>query len=87
MFHTAGLAGDVSLLLAVGRITLGSLEEDRPGGLINPRFGGLGAGPAGRRPVNEKNANMDVCAFFLPLGPRPRGGGCPTPFEPLKEWV
>jgi hypothetical protein len=71
----------------VGLITLYSLEEDRTGGLNNPRFGGLGAGPAGGRPVNEKNANTDVCAFFLPSGPRPRGGGCSSPVEPLKEWV
>jgi hypothetical protein len=22
---------------------------------------------------------------FFPLGPRPRAGGCPSPFEPLKD--
>jgi len=33
----------------------------------------------------KKNANMDVCIFFIPYSRRPTGGGCPPPFELLNN--
>jgi hypothetical protein len=35
--------------------------------------------------LKQKKRKHGRLRFFLPLGPRPRAGGCPSPFEPLKD--
>jgi hypothetical protein len=35
--------------------------------------------------LNGKKCKHGRLRFFLPFGPRPRAGGCPSPFEPLKD--
>jgi hypothetical protein len=35
--------------------------------------------------LNGKKRKHGRLRFFLPCGPRPRAGGCPSPFEPLMK--
>jgi hypothetical protein len=35
--------------------------------------------------LNRKKRKHGRLRFFLPLGPRPRAGGCPSPFEPFMK--
>jgi hypothetical protein len=62
------------------RSTTGSMEGAAPGGRSTPRLAGQGQG--GRTPPVTKKMTAGTPAFFLLFSPRPRGGGCPSPFEP-----
>jgi hypothetical protein len=35
--------------------------------------------------LQRKKRKHGCLCFFLPPGPRPRGGGCPSPFEPWRD--
>jgi hypothetical protein len=35
--------------------------------------------------LNRKKRKHGRLRFFHPRGPRPRAGGCPSPFEPWKD--
>jgi hypothetical protein len=67
-----------------GKQRRASWKDENPGGHGTTRCGGMAAGEAGSRPTGEKTQTWTF-AFFLPPGPRPRDGGCPSPFEPWKD--
>jgi hypothetical protein len=52
-------------------------------GRVRPVAAGYWRG--GRRPPERKKTAAWTPLFFLPFGPRPRGGGCPSPFAPCMK--
>jgi hypothetical protein len=67
-----------------GRITHGVMGRRRAGWAKYAPLRRYNGGEA-RRADGEEKTQTGRFAFFLPCGPRPRGGGCPSPFELWKD--
>jgi hypothetical protein len=69
-----------------GGLRITCCEAENPGGQSTPLCGGLAAGRQDAD-LNRKKRKQGRLRFFLPYDPRPRAGGCPSPFEPLMKGV
>jgi hypothetical protein len=69
---------------AVGPATHGMMGRRKSGrAYYAPLWWSFGGG--GRKPTTGKKRKHGRLRFFLPLGLRPRAGGCPSPFEPFMK--
>jgi hypothetical protein len=67
-----------------GGVRITCWEAENPGGQSTPLCGNVAAGRQDAA-LNGKKRKQGCLRFFLPLCPRPRAGGCPSPFEPLMK--
>ena len=73
-------------MFTVGLTIVGSMEDEKLGGLSTPRCGSVAVGAAGRRP-SLQNTQTWMFAYFASLQPTATAVGCSSPFEPFKGRV